>query len=173
MRARAFVASSSIERDTDIGTQDARILVDADACPVRDEIVTVARRHDLGVIFVANRGLRPSRDPAIRNVTVGGGFDAADDWIAGEARPGDIVVTADIPLVSRCVAAGALAVSPLGRIYAPENVGVARAMRDLNQALRESGAITGQNAPVARADRSRFVQALEQAVRRAKAADRS
>ncbi|HEX5499675.1 MAG TPA: DUF188 domain-containing protein, partial [Thermomicrobiales bacterium] len=87
-----------------------QILVDADACPVKNEIVKVAERHGLPVTFVANSGLRPSRDPMIRNVVVSAGFDAADDWIAETAGPSDIVVTADIPLAARALEKGALAV---------------------------------------------------------------
>lgn len=151
------------------------IFVDADACPVKTEIVEVANRHALRVTFVANGGLRPSRDPCVRNVIVGAGFDAADDWIANESRPGDIVVTSDVPLASRCVDKGALVISPLGKIFTPDNIGTALAMRDLNQSLRESGVIKGYNAAFGKSDRSRFLQALEQSIRRAArgAADRS
>lgn len=93
------------------------IYVDADACPVKPEILKVAERHGLEVTFVANSGLRPSRDPMVRNVIVSAGFDAADDWIAERAKDGDIVVTADVPLAVRCVGAGALVTGPTGRVF--------------------------------------------------------
>src|SRR5690606_34999881 len=121
--------------------REREILVDADACPVKTEIAEVASRHGLRVTFVANGGLRPSRDPSIRNVIVGAGFDAADDWIAAQAQAGDIVVTNDIPLASRCIAKGALVISPMGKSFSPDDIGTALAMRDLNQTLRESGVI--------------------------------
>lgn len=152
----------------DAQTERPEILVDADACPVRDEIVAVAARHGLKVTFVANGGLRPSRDPAVRNVVVGGGFDAADDWIAMNVRPGDIVVTADVPLAARCIEKGALVLGPTGRSFTPQNVGTALAARNLNQVLRESGEIKGYNAAFSATDRSLFKQAMEQAVRRAR-----
>ena len=127
------------------------------------------------VTFVANGGLRPSRDPAVRNVIVGAGFDAADDWIVAEARPCDIVITADVPLAARCVARGALVISPQGKAFTSENIGPALAMRDLNQSLREGGVIRGLNAAFTATDRSRFLQALDQGIRKARnmAADRS
>jgi len=151
------------------------ILVDADACPVKAEIVTVAERHDLRVTFVANGGLRPSRDPKVRNVIVGAAFDAADDWIADAVRPGDVVITNDVPLAARCVELGALVVNPQGRLLDPENIGAALAARNLNQSLREAGTIKGYNAAYGAADRSRFLQALERTARKARnmAADRS
>lgn len=152
----------------DAQTERPEILVDADACPVRDEIVAVAVRHGLKVTFVANGGLRPSRDPAVRNVVVGGGFDAADDWIAMNVRPGDIVVTADVPLAARCIEKGALVLGPTGHSFTPQNVGVALATRDLNQVLRESGEIKGYNAAFSATDRSLFKQAMERTVRRAR-----
>lgn len=144
------------------------ILVDADACPVKAEIATVAARHGLGVTLVANGGLRPSRDPSVRIVIVGAGFDAADDWIADAAEAGDVVVTADIPLAARCVDKGALAVTPQGRILDAANAGAALAARNLSQSLREPGTISTYNAAFGAADRSRFLQALETAVRRAR-----
>lgn len=141
------------------------ILVDADACPVKDEIVKVAERHGLTVTFVANSGLRPSRDPMIRNVIVSAGFDAADNWIAEHAGAGDIVVTADIPLAARSLENGALAVGPTGRIFTQESIGTALAMRDLNRHLRETGESKGYNAAFGPRDRSAFLQALDRLVR--------
>ncbi|MEZ5811576.1 MAG: YaiI/YqxD family protein [Rhizobiaceae bacterium] len=145
----------------------ADIYVDADACPVKPEILKVAERRGLKVVFVANGGLRPSRDPMVENVIVGAGFDAADDWIAARAGPGDVVVTADVPLAARCVKAGATVIGPTGRVFSEEAIGMALAMRNLNQDLREAGAISGHNAAFAPRDRSAFLQALEQAIRRA------
>ncbi|MAO82240.1 MAG: hypothetical protein CMH82_16570 [Nocardioides sp.] len=144
------------------------IYVDADACPVKPEVIKVAERHGLGVTFVANTGLRPSRDPMISNVIVSGAFDAADDWIAERAGPGDIVVTADVPLAERCVAAGALVTGPTGRVFDDSNIGMARAMRDLGQHLRETGESKGYNAPFSARDRSAFLQTMEQLCRKAK-----
>lgn len=143
------------------------IFVDADACPVKDEVVKVAERHGLAVTFVANGGLRPSRDPMIRNVVVSKGADAADDWIVETARPNDVVITADIPLAARSVELGAHVLGPTGRPFTPETIGMAVAMRDLKQHLRETGESKGYNAAFSREDRSRFLGALDQTVRRA------
>ncbi|MGI6853026.1 YaiI/YqxD family protein [Mesorhizobium sp. 1B3] len=143
------------------------IFVDADACPVKDEVMKVAERHGLLVTFVSNGGLRPSRDPMIRNVVVSKGADAADDWIVEATKPNDIVVTADIPLAARVVELGAHALGPTGRPFTPETIGMAVAMRDLKQHLRETGESKGYNAAFMREDRSRFLGALEQMARRA------
>ncbi|MDO1583754.1 YaiI/YqxD family protein [Rhizobium oryzicola] len=146
------------------------IYVDADACPVKAEIIKVAERHALEVTFVANSGLRPSRDPMIRNVIVSGSFDAADDWIVDHVAAGDIVITADVPLAVRCVAKAALVTGPSGRIFDETNIGMASAMRNLGQHLRETGESKGYNAPFAPKDRSRFLETLDRLCRRAKAA---
>jgi uncharacterized protein YaiI (UPF0178 family) len=143
------------------------IYIDADACPVKDEVVRVAERHGLIVTFVSNGGLRPSRDPMIRNVVVAKGADAADDWIIENAGQNDILVTADIPLAARAVALGAHVLGPTGRPFTPETIGMAVAMRGLKQHLRETGESKGYNASFAREDRSRFLGALDQVVRRA------
>jgi hypothetical protein len=143
------------------------IFVDADACPVKDEVVKVAERHDLAVTFVSNGGLRPSRDPMIRNVVVSKGADAADDWIVDSAKANDIVVTADIPLAARTVALGAHVLGPTGRPFTPDTIGMAVAMRDLKQHLRETGESKGYNASFAPADRSRFLSELDRICRRA------
>lgn len=148
--------------------QPSIIYVDADACPVKPEILRVAERHALKVIFVANSGLRPSRDPMVENVIVSAGFDAADDWIAERAGSGDIVVTADVPLAGRCVAAGALVTGPTGRVFDTTNIGMATAMRDLGQHLRETGESKGYNAAFSPRDRSAFLETLERLCRRAK-----
>ena len=146
------------------------IYVDADACPVKPEILRVAERHGLEVTFVANAGLRPSRDPMVKNVIVSGAFDAADNWIADNLAAGDIVVTADVPLAGRCVAAGALVTGPTGRIFDTANIGMATAMRDLGAHLRETGESKGYNAAFSPRDRSAFLETLDRLCRRAKSA---
>jgi uncharacterized protein YaiI (UPF0178 family) len=142
------------------------IYVDADACPVKPEILKVAERHDLEVTFVANSGLRPSRDPMVHNVIVSAGFDAADDWIAERASQGDIVVTADVPLAVRCVATGAQVTGPTGRVFDETNIGMASAMRNLGQHLRETGESKGYNAAFSPRDRSKFLETLDRLCRR-------
>ena len=144
------------------------IYVDADACPVKPEILRVAERHGLEVTFVANSGLRPSRDPMVKNVIVSGAFDAADDWIAERAGPGDVVVTADVPLAGRCVGVGAFVTGPTGRGFDQTNIGMATAMRDLGQHLRETGESKGYNAAFSQRDRSQFLETLDRLCRRAK-----
>lgn len=143
------------------------IYVDADACPVKEEIVKVAERLGLAVTFVANGELRPSRDPMIRNVIVSNAADAADDWIAEHAGAGDVVVTQDIPLAARCVEKGAHVLGNTGREHTPETIGMAVAMRDLKQHLRETGEDRGFNRSFSRADRSAFLQSLDRVCRRA------
>ncbi len=143
------------------------VFVDADACPVKPEVVRVAERYELPVTFVANGGLRPSRDPMIRNVVVSGNLDAADDWIADHVTASDIVITADVPLAGRCVANGAHVLGPTGRVFDDTNIGMATAVRDLNQQLRESGEIRSYNAAFTQKDRSRFLEALDRIARRA------
>lgn len=143
------------------------IYVDADACPVKAETVKVAERFGLSVTFVSNSGLRPSRNPLVRMVVVSKAFDAADDWIAEHAAAGDVVVTADIPLARRCVEKGAHVLGPTGRLFTPENIGMASALRDLNQTLRESGEIKGHNAAFSARDRSAFLGALDRTLRKA------
>lgn len=146
------------------------IYVDADACPVKDEVVKVAERHGLVVTFVSNGGLRPSRDPMIRNVVVSKGADAADDWIVENAGANDIAITADVPLAARLVPAGVHVLGPSGRPFTPDTIGMAVAMRNLGQHLRETGESKGYNASFTPRDRSAFLGALDQAVRRAKKA---
>lgn len=145
------------------------IFVDADACPVKTEILEVAARHGLEVTLVANSGLRPSRDPMVKIVIVSNAFDAADNWIAERAQAGDIVVTADVPLAVRCVAAGAMVTGPGGRIFDEANIGMASAMRDLGAHLRETGESKGYNAAFSPRDRSNFLQTFDRLCRRARA----
>lgn len=144
------------------------IYVDADACPVKDEVIKVAERHSLPVVFVANGGLRVSRDPMIRNVIVSNKFDAADDWIAENAKANDIVITADVPLAARTVETGCHVIGPTGRPFDEATIGMAVAMRNLKQHLRETGEDRGFNASFTQRDRSTFLSALDNAVRRAK-----
>ncbi|WP_028739607.1 YaiI/YqxD family protein [Rhizobium mongolense] len=147
-----------------------QIYVDADACPVKPEILKVAERHGIEVTFVANSGLRPSRDPMVRNVIVSNAFDAADNWIAKHATNSDVVVTADVPLAVRCVAGGSLVCGPTGRVFDDTNIGMASAMRDLGAHLRETGESKGYNAAFSPKDRSRFLETFDRLCRRAKAA---
>ncbi len=147
------------------------IYVDADACPVKDEILRVAERHNLPVRMVSNSWMRLPDSPLIERVIVAEGSDAADDWIAERIVPGDIAVTQDIPLASRCVKAGARAIGPTGKAFSETNMGLALAMRDLMQDLREAGAVRGHNAEFTKADRSRFLQTLEQTIQELKRAN--
>ncbi|MBI5111067.1 MAG: YaiI/YqxD family protein [Rhodovulum sp.] len=144
-----------------------RILVDADACPVKDEIYRVAARHGVPVVVVAAGFIRVPQDPLITRVAAGAGMDAADDRIAGAAGPGDVVVTADVPLAARCVKAGAAVLAPTGKAFTEADIGMALAVRDLMTDLRAAGEVTGGPRPFGPRDRSAFLQALEQAVRRA------
>jgi uncharacterized protein YaiI (UPF0178 family) len=146
------------------------IYVDADACPVKAEVYRVAERHRLKVYVVANSFVALPREPFIERVVVGGGFDAADDWIAERVARGDIVVTADVPLAARCVKAGADAIAPNGRAFTEASVGMALATRNLMQDLREAGAVTGGPKPFSARDRSAFLSALDLAVVRLKRA---
>lgn len=142
------------------------IYVDADACPVKDEAVRVADRHGLDIHFVANSYMRLPESERVKRVVVADGPDAADDWIATRIGKGDIAVTADIPLASRCLKAGAHVIGPTGKAFTDAGIGMALAMRDLSQHLRETGESKGYNASFTRADRSRFLQAMEEAVQR-------
>lgn len=141
-----------------------RIWIDADACPVKSETFKVAERHALHVTLVAAMAMRIPDDPRITLVVVEGGFDAADDAIANEILAGDIVVTADIPLASRCLAKGAAAIGTTGRPFTEDNIGDAMATRALLADLRGAGEVTRGPAPFSPKDRSRFLQALEIAV---------
>jgi uncharacterized protein YaiI (UPF0178 family) len=139
------------------------LYLDADACPVKDEAYRVAKRYQLPVKVVANAPLRVPGDPRIELI-VQAGFGAADDWIAEHAGPGDIVVTADIPLAARCLAKDARVVSPKGEPFTESEIGSALAMRDLMDGLRQSGAITGGPAAMTPKDRSRFLAKLDELV---------
>lgn len=143
------------------------IYVDADACPVKQEAIQVAERHGLVVHIVSNGGLRPSPHPLVRHVIVAQGADAADDWIAERIGAGDIAITADIPLASRCLKKDAMVLGPTGKPFTPEGIGMALGMRDLNRHLREATGSQTYNANFTRTDRSRFLGALENAVQAA------
>lgn len=144
------------------------IYVDADACPVKDEIIRVAERHNLTMHFVSNQLGRLPMSPLIQRVIVSDGPDAADDWIAERIRPDDICVTQDIPLAKRCLDVGAQAIGPTGKPFDETSIGMALAMREIRQHLRETGEGGSYNAPFRREDRSRFLQALENAVQTVK-----
>jgi uncharacterized protein YaiI (UPF0178 family) len=143
-----------------------RIYVDADACPVKDEIYRVAARHGLPVSVVAGNFIRVPHDPLIERIAAGSGMDAADDWIAERAGPGDIVITSDIPLASRCVKGGAEVIAPNGKPFTEESIGMTLAVRNLMTDLRSSGEITGGPKSYSPRDRSAFLSALDQTIRR-------
>ena len=149
-------------------TDVLRILIDADACPVKDEVYKVAWRHDVPVRVVSNSFIRVPAHPLIERILVGSGFDAADDWIADNASPASIVITADILLADRCVKLGATVLSPGGRRFDANSIGAAVATRAIMADLRAGGDQLGGPAPFAKADRSRFLSALDEAVGRIK-----
>jgi uncharacterized protein YaiI (UPF0178 family) len=146
------------------------IFVDADACPVKDEVLRVAERHGLMVHVVGNTWMRLAEGPLVRRVVVPDSPDAADDWIAERAGAGDVVITADIPLASRCVARKARVVRPNGKPLDENSISMALAVRDLHTHLREIGESTRGPAPFTKQDRSRFLDVLETTVRSAKSA---
>ena len=150
-------------------TAELTIYVDADACPVKAETVKVAERHRLPVVFVANSWIQVPCGPRIRLQVVPGSFDAADDWIAEQVARDDIVVTADIPLASRCLKKGARVLGPSGKAFSDDNIGNALATRELMADLRAYGAAGGGPPPFGPKDRSRFLERLELLVREAKA----
>jgi uncharacterized protein YaiI (UPF0178 family) len=152
----------------EIPIPETQIYVDADACPVKAEVVRVAERHGLTVHMVSNGGLRPNPNPRIRSVLVAEGPDAADDWIAERIGPRDVAVTADIPLAARCLAKGARVLGPDGRPFSEDGIGMALAARDLNAHLRDTGAIRGGGPAFSKQDRSRFLDVLETTVQAAK-----
>src|SRR5277367_1621173 len=147
------------------------IYVDADACPVKQEIYRVAERHArkgvaLKVYVVSNSPIAVPRDEFVERVVVGSGMDEADNWIADRARAGDIVVTADVPLASRCVKAGAEVIAPNGKPFTEASIGMTLAVRNLMTDLRSSGEVTGGPRSFAPRDRSAFLSALDQTIRR-------
>src|ERR1700722_12061783 len=145
------------------------LLIDADACPVKQEVYRVAERHFLKgtaikVFVVSNSPIAIPRDEMIERVVVGAGMDEADNWIAERAHRGDIVVTADVPLASRCVKAGAAVLAPNGKPFTEETIGLTLATRNLMDSLRSAGEITSGPKPFAQRDRSAFLSTLDQAI---------
>lgn len=138
-----------------------KLYIDADACPVKDEAVKVAVRHGLAIIFVSNSWMRLDDHPLVERVIVSEGPDEADNWIVENATSNDIVITSDIPLAARAMEKEAHALRPNGKAFTDDNIGMALAMRELNQELRETGEIKGYNPGFTAKDRSEFLQALE------------
>ena len=144
------------------------IYVDADACPVKAEVERVGTRHKLKMFVVSNGGIRPSPNPLVETVIVPDGPDVADMWIADRARAGDVVVTADIPLAARCIENGALVVKHNGEALTEKNIGNVLATRDLMTDMRAADPFRqGGGKPFSKADRARFLDALERALRQA------
>ncbi len=140
------------------------IFIDADACPVKEEVYRVAGRYGLKCYLVANSFLFVPSHPLIERVVVGRGPDVADDWIAGRAAAGDIVVTSDIPLAERALRAGAAAIAPNGRPFTTDSIGAALAGRAIMEQIRSTGELGGGPKAFERRDRSRFLQALDEAI---------
>jgi uncharacterized protein len=145
------------------------LYIDADACPVKHEVYRVAERHALKgtalkVFVVSNSPIAVPRDEMIERVVVGAGMDEADNWIAERARSGDIVITADVPLASRCVKSDAEVIAPNGRAFTKDSIGLTLATRNLMDSLRSAGEITGGPKPFSPRDRSSFLAALDQAI---------
>ena len=145
-------------------SQQISIYVDADACPVKEEILKVAYRHKTPVFLVSNQWMRMEVGPLVQKIVVSEGADEADNWIAEHIRKNDIAITADIPLAKRCLDAGGVAIGPTGKIFSADNIGMAVAMRDLNAHLRETGESKGYNASFTKSDRSNFLQELERQI---------
>jgi uncharacterized protein len=145
------------------------LLIDADACPVKQEIYRVAERHLLKgatvkVVVVSNSPIAVPRDAMIERVVVGAGMDEADNWIAERAKRGDIVITADVPLASRCVKTGAEVIAPNGKPFTEDSIGMSLATRNLMDSLRSAGEITSGPKPFSPRDRSEFLSALDRAI---------
>ena len=144
------------------------IYVDADACPVKDEVLRVAERHGINVFLVTNGGIRPPANPLARLIIVPSDEDAADNWIADHITAGDITVTNDIPLAARCIEKSAKAIRPNGEPFTEAAIGMNLANRELMVSLRETGKITGGPLPFSKRDRSRFLSAFETMVQASK-----
>lgn len=140
------------------------IYVDADACPVKEEILRVATRHNLQVYLVSNSRFNMVVDKNVHKIQVESDPDAADNWICEHIEIGDIVVTLDILLADRCLQKGASAISPIGKVFDPNNIGTAKAMRELRAYLRETGFSPSYNPAFSKQDRSRFLQTLEELI---------
>ena len=144
--------------------ENIAIYVDADACPVKDEVLKVAYRHNIVVYLVSNQWMRMEVGPLVKKIVVSAGADEADNWIAENIDIKGIAITADIPLAKRCLEAGGAAIGPTGKSFSTDNIGNALAMRELKAHLRETGESKGYNPSFTKADRSRFLQTLESAV---------
>lgn len=142
----------------------SHIFVDADACPVKNEIYRVAERYHLAVTLVTNSWMRSPPFGWVKLQIVGNGLDEADNWIVDHVKQDDIVVTADIPLASRCIKGGAAVIGPSGKPFTEDNIGAAVAMRDLMKELRDAGEITGGPPPLSKRDRSRFLQEFDRMI---------
>lgn len=140
------------------------IYIDADACPVKEQALKVSYRHKLKVYLVSNQWMRLEVGRLVEKIVVSAGADEADNWIAEHIDTNGICITADIPLAKRCLDAGGMALGPTGKPFSHENIGMALAMRELNQHLRETGESKGHNPSFTHADRSNFLQALETAI---------
>lgn len=140
------------------------IYIDADACPVKQEVFRVAMRHDLQVYLVSNSRLSINVDKNVHKIQVSSDPDAADNWISERIETGDIVVTTDILLADRCLKKDACAISPTGKVFNDQNIGTAKAMRELRAYLRETGAAPTYNVTFSKQKRSRFLQALEEMI---------
>lgn len=140
------------------------IFVDGDGCPVKDETYVVATRYGVRVALVANARLNVPQGFGVELILVDQGPDAADDWIAANVRPGDVVVTADVPLAARCLAAGGRVLGTNGRVFSEDSIGDQLATRDLKARLRGAGVMTGGPSPLSEKDRSRFLSKLDQLV---------
>jgi hypothetical protein len=148
------------------GPAPITLYIDADACPVKDEVYRVGTRYRLKTWVVSNSFIMIPQSPLIARMIVEAGADAADDWIAEQARPGDVVVTNDIPLAGRALKAGAAAIAPNGRAFTTDSIGAALSQRALMEHLRSTGEVTGGPKPFDRNDRARFLQTLDEAINR-------
>jgi uncharacterized protein YaiI (UPF0178 family) len=144
------------------------IYVDADACPVKQEVYRVAERHGIKVFVVSNSPIAVPRDPSIERVVVSAGMDKADDFIAERSRKGAVVITADVPRAARAVKAGAVAIAPDGKPFSEDSIGMALATRNLMDQLRSEGAVTGGPKPFSQKDRSAFLGSLDREIVRLK-----
>jgi uncharacterized protein YaiI (UPF0178 family) len=151
-------------RGIEVGQAMTAIFVDADACPVKDEVYRVAKRYGLKVVLASNSWLRVPNEEWVELVVVGGELDAADAWIVEHVTPGDIVISADIPLAALCLEKGAGVLGPRGRPFTEDSIGNALATRELMSQLREMGEMGGGPPPFEKRDRSQFLQALDQMI---------
>jgi uncharacterized protein YaiI (UPF0178 family) len=140
------------------------IFIDADGCPVKQEVYRVAKRYGLKVILVSNSPMRAPHEDWLETVVVDGQFDAVDDWIVEHVSENDIVISGDIPLASRCLEKGAQVLAPTGRVFTRDSIGEALARRELLSHLRDLGTLTGGPAPFEKRDRSRFLQRLDETI---------